>query len=166
MRENQNHMPRLLFLSALAATVLWAQADKYTGPKPPKSDLPYILHARTLVETDAGSAREEKTKDGVLYVLDGVAAKSRTPLAEPIFILSAKKLVPDKISCWKMTIKGGRRELTIPAKPKKDSPRPARILVTRLEGDLYKLELSENLENGEYVLSPDGTNEVFAFTVY
>lgn len=153
-------------LGALAAAALIAQTDKYTGPKPPKPDVPYLLHATTLVETDTGSAREEKTKDGLLYVLDGVAAKSRTPLAEPIFILSAKKLLPDKISCWKMTVKGGRRELSIPAKPKKDSPRPARILVTKLEGDLYKLELSENLENGEYVLSPDGSNEVFAFTVY
>jgi hypothetical protein len=153
-------------LGALAAAALVAQADKYMGPKPPKPDLPYLLHATTLVETDTGSAREEKTKDGLLYVLDGTAAKSRTPLAEPIFILSAKKLLPDKISCWKMTVKGSRRELSIPAKPKKDSPRPARILVTKLEGDLYKLELSENLENGEYVLSPDGSNEVFAFTVY
>lgn len=153
-------------LGALTAAALIAQADKYTGPKPPKTDVPYLLHATALLETDTGSAREEKTKDGLLYVLDGVAAKSRTPLAEPIFILSAKKLLPDKISCWKMTVKGGRRELSIPAKPKKDSPRPARIMVTKLEGDLYKLELSENLENGEYVLSPDGSNEVFAFTVY
>ncbi|MBY0374142.1 MAG: hypothetical protein K2Q23_09125 [Bryobacteraceae bacterium] len=159
-------MNRVLMLGALAAATLIAQADKYMGPKPPKPDLPYLLHATTLLETDTGSAREEKTKDGLLYVLDGTAAKSRTPLAEPIFILSAKKLLPDKISCWKMTVKGGRRELSIPAKPKKDSPRPARILVTKLEGDLYKLELSENLENGEYVLSPDGSNEVFAFTVY
>ena len=157
---------RVLILAAFAASTVLAQSDKYTGPKPAKADLPYLLHATTLLETDAGSAREEKTKDGLLYVLDGTAAKSRTPLAEPIFILSAKKLIPDKISCWKMTIKGGRRELSIPAKPKKDSPRPARILVTRLEGDRYKLELSENLENGEYVLSPDGSNEVFAFTVF
>lgn len=159
-------MIRLLMLAALFTVALFGQAEKYNGPKPPKADLPYLLHATTLVETDAGTAREEKTKDGVLYVIDGPGARSRTPLAEPIFILSAKKLVADKISCWKVSVKGGRRELAIPAKPKKDSARPARMIVTRLEGDLYKLELSENLENGEYVLSPDGSNDVFSFTIY
>ena len=33
-------------------------ADKYTGPKPPKADVPYLLHADTLIETEAVEARE------------------------------------------------------------------------------------------------------------
>jgi len=140
--------------------------QKYDGPRPEKKDVLYLLHARNLVATDVGEAREEKVKDGLKYTLGGAAARARTPLMEPIFLLDAEKLVPEKISCWRMTVKNGQRELLVPTKPKKDSERPRRVMITSLGDRLVKIELTEPLDNGEYVLSPDGSNQVFAFTIY
>jgi len=31
---------------------------------------------------------------------------------------------------------------------------------------LYRLEVNESLENGEYGLTPEGANQVFCFQVY
>ena len=49
-------------LSLLASALLSFGAEKYTGPLPPKSDIPYLVHADTLIETEAGDAREETRK--------------------------------------------------------------------------------------------------------
>ncbi len=43
---------------------------------------------------------------------------------------------------------------------------PVRLNVTQLDGTLYKLEVDEILENGEYSLSPADSNRVFCFAVY
>jgi hypothetical protein len=41
-------------------------------------------------------------------------------------------------------------------------------MVTRIEGHLYRVDVNEGLglENGEYSLSPQGSNTVFCFQVY
>jgi hypothetical protein len=159
---------RLLIAGLLLGLALSAQPrQKYDGPKPPKADVPYLLHARNLVELDTGEAREEKIKDTTRYSLAGGTAKARTPLMEPIFLLQADKLIPEKLTCYKMELsKAGQREMSIPLKPKKDSPRPRRMSVTQVADRLFRIELSETLDNGEYVLTPEGSNQVFAFTVY
>jgi hypothetical protein len=38
--------------------------------------------------------------------------------------------------------------------------------VTRLASDLYRIEVNESLEPGEYSLSPEGSNQVFCFEVF
>jgi hypothetical protein len=38
--------------------------------------------------------------------------------------------------------------------------------VTRLDGGLYKIEVDESLEKGEYSLTPEGSNQVFCFQVF
>jgi hypothetical protein len=39
--------------------------------------------------------------------------------------------------------------------------------LTRLNTDkLYRLEVEESLEPGEYALSPEGSNQVFCFQVF
>ena len=159
-------MKRLQFVMALAAMGAMAQQrGRYDGPKPPKADVPYLLHAVNLVSTEVADAREEKVKDGTLYSLPGASSPARTPLMEPIFLLAADKVIPEKLSCFKLEVKNGRRELLIPTKPKKDQ-RPIRLIVSRAGDNVYRVELAEPLENGEYVLSPDGSNQSFAFTVY
>ncbi|MBM3728231.1 MAG: hypothetical protein FJW40_22745 [Acidobacteria bacterium] len=150
-------------LVCLAAPVA---AQKYKGPIPPKNDLPFLVHADSLVETELATAQESKVKDALLYSLAGASAKPRTPLAEPVFLIQTSKLDPRRLSLYRFEVKNGRRELTLPTKPKKDSPRPLRVTVTQLGEGLYKLEASENLENGEYGLSPEGSNDVFCFSVY
>jgi hypothetical protein len=44
--------------------------------------------------------------------------------------------------------------------------RPIRLNVTRLDENLYKIEVDEILENGEYSLSPVDSNQVFCFQIY
>ena len=67
---------------------------------------------------------------------------------------------------YKMEIKGGQRQLVLSAKPKKNGPRAIRISLDPLSTGLYKLEVQEPLENGEYCLSPGGSNAVYCFAVY
>ena len=39
-------------------------------------------------------------------------------------------------------------------------------VLTKLDDALYRVEVNEVLENGEYSLSPRGSNQVFCFQVY
>jgi hypothetical protein len=146
-----------------AATALVAQ--KYAGPRPAKSDVPYLLHATNLVETEIAEAKEENRKDEIRYLVSGAASPARTPLASPIFVIQAEKIVPEKLQLYKLESKGGQREITFSRK-KKDSGRAIRFAVSRLDDRLYRIEVDESLEMGEYSLTPDGTNQVFCFQVY
>jgi hypothetical protein len=156
----------LLSLAMILAALPAPAADKYTGPRPPKADVPYLLHADNLVQTEIGEAKEDTRKDGRAYVLPGASSPARTPLAEPIFLIKVEKLVPEKLALYPLQVKNGNREVTFPTKLKKDSVRPLHTVVTRIGEGLYRVEANEGLENGEYALSPDGSNQVFAFQVY
>lgn len=151
-----------LLLIAAAASV----AQKYTGPRPPKADVPYLKHAENLVATEATEAKEENRKDDILYVVSGATSTAKTPLASPIFLFQAEKIVPDKLTLFKLESKNGNREVLFSHK-KKQTAMPIRIEVTKLSSDnLYKIEVDETLENGEYSLTPEGSNQVFCFQVY
>jgi len=152
--------------SLLCLIAGWAYcADKYDGPVPPKPDVPYLLHAKTLVETEVGQAREQTNKKDTSYVISGATSPARTPLAEPIFIIDARQVSPDRMELYRMDVKGGNREVTITGK-RKGSTRALHLAVTRLNDHLYKVEVDEPLENGEYALSPSTDNRAFCFTVY
>jgi hypothetical protein len=151
-------------LPLLFAAVFAVSAQKYDGPRPPKPDLPYLKHAENLIPTDAADAKEEHKKDDILYIIAGANATARTPLTSPVFILQADKLVPDRLQLYKLDSKNGRREILFnPKKP----PKALHVEVTRLTPDkLYKLEVEDALEAGEYSLSPEGSNQVFCFQVF
>lgn len=149
----------------VCASPLMAQS-KYSGPRPPKPDLPYLLHATQLIPTEADEAVQSQDKKGTLYTIRGAASSVRTPLPEPIFLFQSEKINPDKLSCFRMTIAGGSRTLLIPDKPGKDSPKPVYLMVTPLDRGIFKVEVNEPIERGEYCLSPDGSNTVFCFTLY
>jgi hypothetical protein len=152
----------ILFLFAFAAL----HAQKYSGPRPAKADVPYLLHASRLVETDAGDAAEEKRKDGTAFVVAGATAKSRTPMAEPIFVMESQKIVPERLQLYRMEVKSGHREVFVPFKVRRDGPRPLRLTVTKLTGNIFRVEAGETLDPGEYSLSPENSNQVFCFQVY
>ena len=153
-------------LLPLFASVALA-ADPYNGPLPPKPDLPYLVHADNLVATEATEAAQETKKDDTIYAIPGVSSPARTPVAEPIFLLQSDKLLPSKLELYRLDVKGGRREVIMPGKGKKRSgPRPLHLTVTKLEGNLYRVEASEPLEDGQYSLSPSDSNKVFCFEVY
>jgi hypothetical protein len=150
----------LLLLAALAAS-----AQSYNGPRPPKSDLPYIKHAETLLPTEAAEAKEEKgKKDELIYAIPGASSPVRTPLASPILLLQSEKLKANTLQLYKLESRNGRREIT--ASPKKPM-KSIRVEATRLDtAGLYKIEVVESLEPGEYSLSPEGSNQVFCFQVF
>jgi hypothetical protein len=151
------------FLPLAFAVALTATAQKYAGPRPPKPDLPYLKHAETLIPTEAVNAREEKKKDDILYIVDGANSSVKTPLASPIFLMQAAKLVPERLQLFKLDTKNGHREILFAPK---HPPKAIRLELTHLAPDLYRIEVNESLEPGEYSLSPEGSDQVFCFQVF
>jgi hypothetical protein len=151
---------------AFAAAALGSAQDKYTGPRPPKPDLPYLMHADNLEPTQAAEAKEEQVKNLVVYALAGPACAAKTPLAGPIFLIQTEKLDAAKLELYRMEVKDGRRQVAFSKKKPKDSARPIRLGVSRLEEGLFRIEVDESLEPGEYSLTPSGSNQVFCFQVY
>jgi hypothetical protein len=158
---------RYLGAAVLLSTAVVPGADeKYTGPRPAKPDVLYLVHADNLIETEVLEAKQEERGNDQVNWIPGTSSPARTPLAEPIFLIDAQKLTPDKLELYKFEVKRGRREVTFPKKQGKNTPRPLRMVVKQVEGKLYRVEANETLEDGEYGISPDGSDAVFAFQVY
>lgn len=147
-----------------AASIAFGQ--KYTGPRPPKPDVVYLVHADNLVPTEMGEAKPDPRKNEIVYQIPGVSSSARTPLAEPIFIIEADKIQAQSIELYKVEIKNGHREVTMTQRRTRGGPRPVRVTVSHLDGKLYKIEADEAIENGQYALLPNGSNTVFCFEVY
>jgi len=157
---------RTLALAFAIGAALTAQ--KYDGPRPPKPDVPYLLHASNLIPTDVDEAKEDKRKDGTAYVTTGVAAKARTPLAEPILLFESKTIPPERLALYRMEVKTGNREVYFydSAKKRGSSAKSLRLSATKVAPGLYRLEPTDPLPNGEYAISPADSNTVFSFTIY
>jgi hypothetical protein len=155
---------RLFALSVLPAlTALSAWTADYNGPKPPKPDMVYLVHADNLVPTESGEAKEEG-KSGSTYTVPGAASTARTPLAEPIFLLQSDKMTADSLELYKLDVKGGHRELQLNSGRR--NSKALHLAVTRLGQGLYRIEVDEQLDNGEYALTPMGSSRVFCFEIY
>ena len=156
---------RFSMLMALSALMVWGQ--KYNGPRPPKPDVPYLVHADTLVPTEAAESKQESSKkNDAVYSIAGTGGSAKTPLAEPIFLMESEKIQPQTLELYRVEVKGGRREVNVVQRKTRGGPKPLRLTVTKLDGRLYRIEADEELENGQYALSPNGSNTVFCFEVY
>ena len=98
----------LAVAAALSPAVLLRAAEKYSGPMPPKKDVPYLLHADNLVETEVASASQTSGKNDVVFSVPGETSSARTPLAEPIFLFAADRL--DAGEPWPVSIRRQRRQ--------------------------------------------------------
>lgn len=154
------------FLTLTLLGALASAADKYTGPRPPKADVLYLLHADNLVETEIGKAKNEERKDLVVATVPGASSPVKTPLAEPVFLIKTDKILVDKLGAFRMEVKNGQREVVVNAKKLKNLKPPIHLTVTKLDDRLYRVEVDEVLENGEYSVSPDGSDETFSFQIY
>ena len=142
-------------------------AEDYKGPLPPKADIPYLLHAGDLLPTEVTEASQENQKKSATYTISGASSPARTPLAEPIFILDSKQLDPAALELWRFDVKNGQRTLLMSAgRHGKSGAGPYHLSVTKIGDHLYRIEVQEMLENGEYSLSPTGSNRAFCFQVY
>jgi hypothetical protein len=138
-----------------------ATAQKYDGPKPPKSDLPYIKHAETLQPTESVEAKTQKKKDDTLYIVDGANSSAKTPLAAPILLFQSGKINPANLQLFQMESKDGHREFVVRA-----SGEAIRLEVTKLTDTLSRIEPYDGLDPGEYALLASGSNQVFCFAVF
>jgi len=141
---------------------VFAFGADYDGPRPPKPDLVYLVHADNLIPTELGDAKNEK---GDTYTVAGAASSARTPLAEPILILQSERVNPESIELYRFEVKNGHRETTVSSR-KRGAGRPLHLQVTKLDRNLYRIEAAETLDNGEYCLTPAGSGRVFCFEVY
>ena len=140
-------------------------AATYHGPRPPKSDIPYLLHAGNLVETEEGDAGDSDKKNEVTYTIAGANSPVKTPLAEPIFLVDAKTANPERFEMYRVESRNGHREVSMSAKRRRGS-QPVHLAVRSLAEHLYRVEADEPLENGEYCISPSDSNRVFCFAIY
>ena len=157
-------MARKFAIATLVAATLFAQ-DLYKGPYPPKPNIPYIVHADNLVETEVKTAHEQTTKNATIYTVDGDKSTARTPLASPTFVIDAATLDAEKLALFRFEINSGHREVTL-RKDGKGGSMPLHIETTKVSGHLYQIRVTDGLENGEYGLSPDGSNDAFCFEVF
>jgi len=155
----------MLFIcvATVAATLC---AQKYTGPKPPKTDVLYLVHADNLIPTEVADSKQESKKNDVTYTIPGTSSPARTPLAEPIFIIDGDKIQPQSLELYKLDVKSGHREVTTALRRTRNGQKALRLSVTRLDKNLYRVEVDEQIENGEYGISPNGSSTVFCFEVY
>jgi hypothetical protein len=156
-------MRRKIALAFVIAGSL-AAAEKYDGPVPPKPDIPYLLHASTLVETEVAQAQQGKKSDQ--YTISGPSSSARTPLAEPIFIIDARQIQPDGFELYRLDVKGGNREVSLNGSRRHGGSHALHLSVKPLTGHLFRVEVDEALENGEYALSPSNDNRAFCFEIY
>ena len=153
-------------ISVLA--VFWlafAAQGQQRPPAPPKPDIPYIIHATNLVETEASRAIEQTKKNEQWYFVEGTSSGVETPMARPEFLLKSENLDPDKLELYRFEPKNGKREILI-RKKKKVLARPHFLSLENVEPGVFRIRVDDVLENGEYCLTPRGADAVFCFTVY
>src|SRR6266487_5843349 len=130
---------RLLAYALLCSLALLAQ-QKYAGPRPEKQDVPYLVHADNLLETESLTAQEQdRKKNETTYVVSGANSSVKTPLASPILILDVAKLQPEKLQLFRLESKNGHREITFPKKGR-GGHEALRLTVPHLDETLYRLE--------------------------
>lgn len=156
---------RFKLVPSLALGLALMAADKYDGPRPPKPDIPYLLHANHLVETEISEAREQGGKKETAYVIPGAASPVKTPIMEPIFIMESDKISPEQLELYRLEVKNGARQVVLTQRRHTEAG-PFHMLVTRLGERLYRVEVDEPLQNGQYSLSPNQSNKAFCFEIY
>lgn len=154
-------------LCAVLLGISFLAAAPYRGPHPAKEDVLYLVHADNLVETEQQTASEEHKGSGkkaaVTYVVAGAGSPVKTPLASPVFLIQAKSIDANTLEAYRMESREGRRQIVLTSKK---TGRGITLTVTAVGEGLYRVEVADSLPNGEYVITPAGSNQVFAFAVY
>ena len=157
-------MFRLLTLAVLLTGFLIAGME-YAGPRPPRKDTVYLVHADQLIATEASIARQQTTANEVTYIVPGERSTARTPLASPTLLIETENLSADKLRLFRLDVRNGHRELSFHYKGR-GGTYPLRADIANIAADLYRIDVLDSLSAGEYALSPDGANDVFCFEVF
>jgi len=158
-------MARALSIAILFVAVLSGQPN-YTGPHPPKKNVPYLVHAGNPVETEAGTAFQIINNDLITYVISGEKSTARTPLASPIFVIESADITDvEKLRLFRLVAQDGHRTVTFHKKSLRGAM-PLRIEIKPIPGGLFEIEVVDSLPPGQYALTPDGANNVYCFEVF
>ncbi len=156
-------MRHWLWMVGLVA-LFTAAAQKYNGPLPAKPDVLYIKQASDLIATELADVKSEKAGSGTRFTVAGSTSPVRTPVPLPIFLVKVDKLAPDQLQLYRMESKDGHREFVVGGS---NPPDILHMDVTRTGADgLWRLSVSDPLDPGEYVLSAEGSKQVFCFQVF
>ena len=156
----------LALVTLLAQLPIYGQSSlSSTPPEPPKADVPYLIHANNLVETEQSQAVEQSSKKEQTYYVPGATSGVQTPMAGPEFLLKVENLDPDQLQLYRFESRNGRREILI-RKKKKIVAKAYYTSTTRVSPDVFRIRTDQFLENGEYCLTPSGSHAVFCFTVH
>jgi hypothetical protein len=156
-----------MFVRVVLSLLLLAPLVSAQGiPRPPKPDIPYLIHAGSLVETESSHANDESTEKEMRYAVSGATSPARTPLALPEFALMPESIDPSALELYRFELLNGRREILL-QKKKKAVAEPYHITALPTdEKGVYRLRVAQTLTPGEYCLTPRGANKVFCFTVF
>jgi hypothetical protein len=152
-------------LPVLILTVCLAAQVKYAGPKPEKKDVPYLIHASSLLQTETARPTPKDDGDSTLWSIPGESSLARTPLALPAFVIDADAIAPAKLRLYPFEQRDGRRQLRLKRQGASEVE-PVLITVAPLGGTLYRIEVVNEVQNGEYGLTVPGSNQFFCFTVF
>ena len=154
-----------LALTSLLVGLTPASAVGQNGlPKPPKHDVPFLLHANNLIETESSVATEYNTKKNLSYRVASRSSGVNTPMARPEFVILTNRLNPHHLKLYGFESKVDHREILL-RKKKKRVAQPYFLSVDQLGETIFHIHVDDILKNGEYCLTPDNSNKVFCFTV-
>ncbi len=156
---------RVILISVLVGLTVVSAAGQGKPPTPPKPDVPFLIHATSLLETESTTAAELERKKELFYTIEGSSSGVETPMARPEFVVRVQELDPGRLRLYRFESKDGRREILL-RKKKKLVARTYFLSVDALGEGVYRVRVDDVLDNGEYCLTPDGSNNVFCFTVY
>jgi len=133
---------------------------------PEKADTPYLLHGSQMIALEANTAMDESTEKEGRYAVSGATSGVRTPFASPQFLYRMDAVDPRDLELYRFESVGGRREIFL-RKKKKILVEPYRMSVLDHEEEgVVQLRVNDGLDDGEYCLTPQGSDAVFCFTVY
>ena len=158
---------RLVSRSILLIPLIFLGLSAADLPTPPEADLPYLIHATSLVPVARSEASQEETKKKeLIYWVPGERSGVTTPLAFPEFLFKSETIQPEALALYRFEMVNGRREVVY-SKKSKVLARPYNLTLSVEDQDqrVARIRVSSTLPSGEYCLTPDGSNSVFCFTV-
>jgi hypothetical protein len=157
----------LAAIALLAAVIVLAQ-EKSSEPKPPKTDLPYLLQASRLIPTEPQPVTRSGSKTDDTISVPGATSTARTPLPEPIFLFSPGEIKASDFELIRFQVAGGRRQWKKGQQTSSDDEpdQPLRLTLRPMAEGVVRIEAAVMLNPGEYALIPHGKNTAFCFTVF
>jgi hypothetical protein len=161
-------MTRRAALFGILPVCLAIAGQNASDPKPPKTDLPYLLEAEKLIATDGQPISRSGPKDDETISVKGTTSSARTPLPEPIFLFSPGQISANDFELIQFQVADGKRQWKKgqPANTGDEPEQVLRLTVRPVREGVVRIEAAVMLNPGEFALLPRGKDIAFCFTVF